>query len=191
MGMKRTDGKSALDAVEARLRASFRDGLAGDGRAYRAFLGMLASHLRQFLRRRLRSRPDDVEDLVQECLIAVHDKRHTYDVAQPVTPWLHAIARYKLTDHLRRARVEIASDDLDAEIDLLAEAAQDAADARRDVAKLLAQLPPRQRLPIFHVKLEGLTVAQTATMTGMSASAVKVGIHRGLKALGALIRTER
>lgn len=189
--MKRTNGKSMLDAREARLRTLFREGLGGDGRAYRAFLEMLASHLRQFLRSRLRSRPDDVEDLVQECLMAVHDKRHTYDVAQPLTPWLHAIARYKLTDHLRRTHLEIASNDVDGEVDLRAEAAHDAADARRDLTKLLARLPSRQRLPILHVKLEGLTVAQTATLTGMSVAAVKVGIHRGVKALAAFIRAGR
>ena len=189
--MERTDGKAALDAREARLRTLLQNGLAGDGGEYRAFLEALASHLRQFLRRRLRNRADDVEDLVQECLIAVHDKRHTYDIAQPLTPWLHAIARYKLADHFRRSRIEIATDDVDVEIDLLAGSAEDATDASRDVAKLLARLPPRQRLPIVHVKLQGLTVAQTAALTGMSVSAVKVGIHRGLKALAALVRPRR
>ena len=46
-------------------------------------------------------------------------------------------------------------------------------------------VPERQRLPIVHVKIEGLSVAETASLTGMSESAVKVGIHRGLKALAA------
>jgi RNA polymerase sigma-70 factor (ECF subfamily) len=49
-------------------------------------------------------------------------------------------------------------------------------------------LPERQRLPIVHVKLEGLSVVETAQLTGMSESAIKVGIHRGLKALATKIR---
>jgi len=55
----------------------------------------------------------------------------------------------------------------------------------------LERLPDRQRLPIVHMKLEGLSAAQTARRTGMSESAVKVGVHRGLKALAVLIREER
>ncbi|HJU22193.1 MAG TPA: sigma-70 family RNA polymerase sigma factor [Casimicrobiaceae bacterium] len=189
--MFRTDRKATLDAKETRLRALLIDALAGDAPAYRAFLRELAVHLRQFLRRRFRDRPDDIEDLVQECLIAVHDKRHTYDASQPLTPWLQAIARYKLADHWRRARIEVASDDVEEALDILAEGANDAADAKRDVAKLLGRLPEKQRLPIVHVKIEGLSVAETAGITGMSMSAVKVGIHRGLKALAAIVRAER
>jgi RNA polymerase sigma-70 factor, ECF subfamily len=92
--MLRTASKTRLDATEARLRARMVAALAGDATAYRAFLDELAVQLRRFLRERLRSRPDDVEDLVQECLLAVHDKRHTYDPSQPLTPWIYAIARY-------------------------------------------------------------------------------------------------
>lgn len=187
--MLRTASKARLDAREARLRGLLVGGLAGDDRAYRAFLVELAAHLRQFLRQRLMRRPDDVEDLVQECLLAVHNKRHTYDASQPLTAWIHAIARYKFTDYLRRREpMEIASGTVDDEPDLLAGAANDAADARRDLAKLLGRLPDRQRLPIVHVKIEGLSVAEAAIQTGMSISAVKIGIHRGLKALAALIR---
>jgi len=46
------------------------------------------------------------------------------------------------------------------------------------------------RLPIVHMELEGLSVTETARMTGMSESAVKVGVHRGLKALASMIRRE-
>jgi RNA polymerase sigma-70 factor, ECF subfamily len=65
------------------------------------------------------------------------------------------------------------------------------AEARIDLAKLLEKLPARQRLPIVHMKLEGLSVLETARITGMSESAVKVGVHRGLKALAAMIRKQR
>jgi RNA polymerase sigma-70 factor (ECF subfamily) len=174
---------------EARLRSLLVQGLAGDAGAYHAFLRDLGAHVRGFLRKRLARLPDEVEDLVQETLIAVHNQRHTYDPAVPVTAWLHAIARYKLVDLLRRrARQDLLHDPLDDQGELLVAGDTESSDARRDVAKLLATLPDRQRLPIVHVKLEGLSVAEAARLTGMSESAVKVGVHRGLKALAAAIR---
>lgn len=178
-----------MSASEERLRGLLARGLSGDGAAYHAFLADLTAHLRAFFRKRLDRIPDEVEDLVQETLIAVHNQRHTYDPGQPLTAWMHAIAKYKLVDFLRRrARTDALTDPLDDELEVFAASDADAAEARRDLAKLLADLPDRQRMPIVHVKIEGLSVAETAQLTGMSESAVKVGVHRGLKALAAKIR---
>jgi RNA polymerase sigma-70 factor (ECF subfamily) len=175
---------------EERLRGLLARGLAGDAPAYHSFLKELSAHLRAFLRKRLVNLPEEVEDLVQELLFAVHNQRHTYDPRQPLTAWVYAIARYKLVDLLRRrSRNELLNDPLDEDDALLAASDSEAADARRDLAKLLAALPDRQRLPIIHMKIEGLSVAETARLTGMSPSAIKVGIHRGLKALAAKIRS--
>ena len=174
---------------EDRLRDLLVRGLTGDNAAYHVFLKELSAHLRAFLRGRLTRLPDDVEDLVQETLIAVHNQRHTYDAGQPLTAWIHAIARYKLVDLLRRrAGRDALNIPLDDERELFARSDTEAADAKRDLAKLLDQLPDRQRLPIVHMKLAGLSVIETARATGMSEAAVKVGVHRGLKALAALIR---
>jgi RNA polymerase sigma-70 factor (ECF subfamily) len=183
----------ASDVRQARLRDLLMAAQRGDVVAYAAFLRELAPLLRAFFRRRLRTLPDDVEDLVQETLLAVHNNRHTYDATQPPGPWLLAIARYKLADLMRaRAGREALHDPLDDEgAELLTEAEPAAAEARRDLGVLLRQLPDKQRLPIEYVKIEGLSVAETARRTGLSESAVKVGVHRGLKALAALIRKSR
>ena len=126
---------------------------------------------------------------MQETLLAVHQKRHTYRPGEPLTAWVHAIARYKLVDLLRARSIrEVLNDPLDDELDVFASSDNDAAEARRDLSKLLADLPERQRLPIVHVKLEGLSVVEVAQLTGMSESAVKIGVHRGLKALAAKIK---
>jgi len=126
---------------------------------------------------------------MQETLLAVHNQRHTYRADQPLTAWVYAIARYKLVDFLRaRTKREDLNDPLDDELLLFAESDHEAFEAKKDVNKLLADLPERQRLPIQHVKLEGLSVAETAKRTGMSESAIKVGIHRGLKALAEKMR---
>lgn len=181
-----------MNTNEDRLHKLMVRGLGGDNAAYHAFLKDLSAHLRAFFRRRLARLPDDVEDLVQETLLAVHNQRHTYEADQPLTAWVHAIARYKMVDLLRRrAGREALTDPLDDEADTLLSCDTEADDARRDVATLLAELPDKQRLPIQHVKLEGLSVMETARMTGMSESAVKVGVHRGLKALAAMIRDSK
>ena len=178
-----------MEIVEERLRGLLLQGLDADAAAYQRFLKELSAHLRAFLRRRLAQRPDEVEDLVQETLLAVHNQRHTYRPEMPVTAWAHAIARYKLIDWLRAHRVkEALNDPLDDASELFASSDSEAALAKRDLGQLLQTLPDRQRLPIVHVKLEGLSVVETAQLTGMSESAVKVGVHRGLKALAAKIR---
>jgi RNA polymerase sigma-70 factor, ECF subfamily len=178
-----------MEASEERLRELLVRGLGGDPVAYHAFLRDLSAHLRAFLRRRLAHFPDDIEDLVQESLLAVHNQRHTYDVEQPLTAWVHAIAKYKMVDLVRRrASRDLLTEPLNDENDVFSSADADAAEARRDVTKLLEELPDRQRLPILYMKLQGLSVVETARITGMSASAVKVGVHRGLKALAAKIR---
>lgn len=175
--------------IEERLRGLLLQGLDADAAAYQRFLKELSAHLRAFLRRRLVQRPDEVEDLVQETLLAVHNQRHTYRPDMPVTAWAHAIARYKLIDWLRSHAVkEGRNDPLDDANELFSSSDSDAAEARRDLGQLLQTLPDKQRLPIEYVKLEGLSVVETARLTGLSESAVKVGVHRGLKALAARIR---
>lgn len=180
--------RNEKSATEARLRGLLLQGMAGDGAAYHAFLKDLSAHLRAYFRRRLTGLPDDVEDLVQEVLLAVHNQRHTYEAEQLLTPWVYAIARYKFVDLLRRrADREALHEPLDDELAVFASSDTEAAAARRDVTKLLEQLPEGQRLPIRLTKLDGLTVVEAANASGMSESAIKVGVHRGLKALAKLM----
>ena len=102
---------------------------------------------------------------------------------------MHAIARYKLIDLLRaRASGESLNVPLDDELELFAASDTEAREAKRDLDALLAGLPDRQRLPVVHVKIEGLSVVEAAQLTGLSESAIKIGVHRGLKALAAKIR---
>ncbi|WP_204731798.1 sigma-70 family RNA polymerase sigma factor [Hydrogenophaga laconesensis] len=173
-----------VTATENELHGLFVAGLDGDGAAYHRFLQRLAALLRGYFRRRLQQLPDEVEDLVQETLMAVHTQRQTYRRGEPLTAWVHALARYKLVDlWRRRARHEALNDPLDDELELFAQPDSETGEARRDLGHMLAQLPDHQRLPIQHTKLEGLSVAEAAQLTGMSESAIKVGVHRGLKAL--------
>lgn len=160
--------------------------LEGDGPAYRDLLRELTKFLRSYYRRRLIDGGADAEDLVQETLIAVHTRRASYDRSQPFTAWAYAMARYKLVDHLRKARVRAAVP-IDGREDLFAQDDQAQTEASRDVEQLLSVLPPRQQEAIRLTKLEGLSVDEAASRTGQSAAATKVGVHRGMKKLRALL----
>lgn len=177
-------------SVEESLKALLLAGLDGNETAYHAFLNQLSGRLRAYVRKRLFHLHDEVEDIVQETLLAVHNARHTYRADQPLTAWVYAIARYKLMDFLRmRSRHDAYNEPLDDYVDIFSSSDEEPAnDARRDIGVLLEQLPDKQRLPIVHVKLQGRSVAETAQLTGLSESAVKIGIHCGLKSLAAKIR---
>lgn len=178
-----------MRAREDCLKALLVRGLAGDAGAYHAFLQAVSAHVRAFLRQRLARLPDEVEDLVQETLLAIHNQRHTFDPGQSLSAWVHAIAKYKLIDAFRRrARRDVLTAPFDDARAVLAATDADPGETRRDLAKLLDSLPARQRLPIVYMKIEGLSVAETARRTGMSEAAVKVAVYRGLKALAAKTR---
>lgn len=172
-----------MQALEQQLKPLMLLGLAGDPAAQRRLLGACAERLTIYYARRLQGREADCEDLVQETLIAIHQRRASYDPAKPFTVWLHAVARYKLMDHLRshyrhRAiQLDDVSDRLEAEDET------DAPGSTLDVERLLVELPDSQREAISLTKLEGLSVAETAARMGHSQSNIKVLVHRGMKAL--------
>lgn len=181
----------AVDAFEAGLAALWQRAQVGDEAAYREALGRMATRLRAYFRRRLTDSPEDVEDLVQETLLALHLQRGTHEPGRPVSHWMHAIAGYKLVDHWRRqgrhdARHQSVEDDEDWPADEASP--HEAASARRDLRQLLQLLPAAQRRAIELTKLEGLSVAQAAHETGASEAAIKVQVHRGLQRLAQRVR---
>jgi len=177
---------------EPELKRLMLAGLAGDAAAHRAFLSLAATGLRAYLRARLRGRPDDVEDIVQETLIALHAKRGSYGPTLPVSAWMFAIGKYRLIDHIRRQRRRGISVDLDdAAADLSVESGAEAGNAQRDVARLLEKLPAKQQTAIRMVKLEDRSVREAAAATGLSESDIKISIHRGLKTLMKVVAEDR
>ena len=174
--------------AEAELKTLMVRSLGGDAAAYGELLRKLERHLRAYFARRI-GRGAEAEDLLQETLIAMHTRRATYDPARPFTAWVHAIARYKLIDHFRRNKRR-AEDPLDDTAQVFAAEDANAAEAGLDVERLLDRLPEKTRRLIRDTKLEGLSTAEAAAKYGISESAVKVGVHRGLKALGARVGDE-
>src|SRR5262249_9199910 len=92
---------------------------------------------------RVRRGATEAEDLVQEALLAIHVQRHTYDPDEPLTPWVHAIARYKLIDHLRRTRTSVADVPLEEPKEARAMDDHAAAESTYDLQRLLSRLPER------------------------------------------------
>lgn len=175
---------------EAELRALLTSGLSGSAVDYRRFLERLGPHLRAYFKGKLARSgrgAAEAEDLVQETLMAVHTRRHTYDAAQPVTPWVYAIARYKLIDHLRRTRAGLADLPIEDASELGARDDHAATESTLDVERLLAHLPGKMRQAVRAMKLEGLSAAEAAERSGMSEAAVKVSVHRGLKAMAGFV----
>lgn len=179
---------------EAELRRLMTVGLEGDAAAHKALLGRLSGHLRAYFRRhlgRINRGMVEAEDLVQEVLLAVHTRRHTYDPSQLFTPWVYAIARYKFLDYLRRTNARPENVGIEEAIEVVARDDHTAVESTFDIDKLMGVLSPKTREAIQYVKLDGLSVAEAAARSGMSESAVKVSVHRGLKVLARLIGKER
>jgi len=157
----------------------------GDAAAYNRLLTSLAPAVRAVARRglgRAGLAADDAEDVVQETLLAIHLKRHTWDPSLPLGPWVRAIARNKLIDAMRRRgrRDHIPIDDF---VDTLA---SDTAEPTPIPCKLdehLQSLPDRQQSVVRAISLDGASIRETAARLNMSEGAVRVALHRGLAAL--------
>lgn len=167
------------------LRAANR----GDGRAYAAFLRAVAPLVRGVARARGPGlSPEECEDIVQETLLAIHRKRHTWREESPVRPWLYAIVRHKVADAFRaRGRAVL----LPVEDVAAALPAPDGADPteRGDVERVIARLDPRAARIVRAIGLDGASVADTAAALAMTESGVRVALHRALRRL-AQLRTE-
>ncbi|MHB1110562.1 MAG: sigma-70 family RNA polymerase sigma factor [Devosia sp.] len=169
---------------ETRLAGLLRAALGGDEAAYAEFLRLVAALVRPVARRKLASGGGaDPEDVVQETLLAIHLKRHTWREDAPVMPWVYAIARYKIVDVYRRrgGRVEVNIEDL-AET-LPAQASESVSE--REIGKALAGLAAGQRNVVAAISVEGRSIAETARVLGMKETAVRVALHRGLAAIAA------
>ena len=178
-----------MPVVEKELKRLMVAGQGGDAAAYKNLLAQLSRYLRGYYKAKLAAfgrSGNDAEDLVQDTLMAMHTRRQTYNPEEPFTPWMHAIARYKLIDHLRRkdGRAHVGLEEV---VELTAYDDQIASESHVDLSRLLERLPEKMKQSIKGVKLDGLSVAETAERFGMSESAVKVNIHRGLRTLANLI----
>ncbi len=179
---------------EAALRPLMLASLNGDSVAHRTLLDRLSRLLRGYYKgklARIGRSASEAEDLMQDALMAIHTRRHTYDPDEPLMPWVHAVARYKLIDHLRRTKASIADVPIDHAAEIVATDDHAGAESKHDLHRLLGRLPEKMRRAIQYVKLDGLSVSEAAYRCKMSEAAIKVSVHRGMRALSAMIASER
>lgn len=155
---------------------------AGDKQAYGVLLGECQRWLRSYFGRKVA--PAQLDDLVQDTLLALHHKLATWDQTRAFLPWLAAIARYRWVDHLRRI---YRADETELADELAGVDEEPAIASRISLERLFAQLPVAQVRAIELVKIEGLSVSEASAASGQSESLIKVNIHRGLKKLAAMI----
>ncbi len=182
-----------MTTLEIELKALMLAGLKGDAASHRSLLDRLSRRLRAYYKAKLVAVGRGIaeaEDLVQEAILAIHIKRHTYDPREPLTPWVYAIARYKLIDFLRRNRASLAEVPIDEADEVMAHDDTTDAESTYDIRRLMERLPEGMQCAIMAVKLDGLSVTEAAERCGLSESGIKVNIHRGLKALAASIARE-
>jgi len=168
-----------------------RAAIVGDAESYRRFLVAIAPHIRAVARSRygtLIAAGSDIEDIVQEVLLAIHLKRSTWDDTRPIGPWVAAITRNKLIDILRRNRRH-ASIPIEEVVDTLATEDHAPDLSIREVDMLLGRLKAQQREIVQSISLNGLSIRETANRLQMSEGAVRVALHRALKALGTHYRS--
>lgn len=169
---------------ETRLHQLLSAALAGDERAYAEFLSAVCPLVRSVARRKLASNLQvDAEDIVQETLLAIHLKRHTWRPDEPVTPWLFAIARYKIVDAYRRRGTRVEVDIADFVETLAGPETETLSGA--EVSRALSCLSDGQRVVVQSISVDGLSIPETATRLGMKETAVRVALHRGLAAIAA------
>lgn len=174
--------RKARDAEWSEL---MRAAIAGDNAAYQNLLTDLSQALRAIVRRGFAGasvNAGDVEDVVQEVMLAIHLKRHTWDASKPIFPWILAIARNKMIDDLRR-RGRKGEVPIDGMLEVLEAGGQDDAIYAADVARVLDKLPDRHRDIVRSISIDGQSARDVATRLGMTEVAVRVALHRSLKTL--------
>lgn len=155
-------------------------GLAGDNAAYATFLSSVTPMLRRMAGRRLAS--SDVEDVVQEILISIHKSRHTFDGMRPIMPWLVSIARFRITDHLRKHYAQMRHQSIDiSELENILTDVTDESSSNESVEELLMDASDKDKKILTMMHVEGYTAKEIGKYIGMNESAVKVAAHRAIK----------
>jgi RNA polymerase sigma-70 factor (ECF subfamily) len=153
-------------------------------------------------------RPEDAEDVTQEVFLKVFRSIDTYRGDAPLEHWILRIATTTCQDELRRrtrrpaetpgarrgaegpaGRGDAASSEalLEKALEGRALDAAEAAAARALAADLLDRLPPRDRVVLTLLDLEGFSAAEVAALTGSTRAAVKVRAMRARRALRRMV----
>lgn len=164
----------------AALTTLFRSGLGGNQADYARFLASITPLLKRIVSKRLAA--CDVEDVVQEILISIHKARHTHDGVRPLIPWLVSIAKFRITDHLRKhyTQRQDKTVDISAWETILTDVTEGGVD-HESIDELLEGVPEAHKRILTLMHVEGYTAKEVGQQLAMNESAVKVAAHRAIK----------
>jgi RNA polymerase sigma-70 factor (ECF subfamily) len=167
---------------------------AGDAVAYRRLLREIVPFIRAVVRRR-HATPDRVEDVTQDVLLTIHRVRNTYDPSRPFINWLGAIAHRRSIDALRRKVRTDATETFspiayETYADPQANRGIEAHENSAVLSEAIAALPPGQRQAVELLRLRELSLAEAAAQSGQSVGALKVSLHRAIRALRGMLGRE-
>ncbi len=166
--------------------------IKGDSRAYREVLSQISRILRPFISKKISS-PSEVEDVLQEILISIHKARHTYDCKRPLLPWIYAIAKFRMQDHLRKVyadKLRFAGNYEELE-NIAAPDVTKSDLSYESIKQEIYQLPGKQPMILHLIHSEGYTAKEVAGKMCMTESAVKVAAHRAYKVLKKKLANDR
>lgn len=182
-----------MGANEEEWAVLMRAAMAGDEAAYRRFLEAVTPSIRAGARRNLARfglGASEAEDVVQDTLLALHLKRQSWDQDRPIGPWISAIARNKFIDLMRRRGRSIQVPIEDVAESLAAEESEATLDGY-DVTRMLDNLNEKQRNVVRSLTIDGASVRQTAERLNMTEGAIRVTLHRAVKALAMIYREQK
>ena len=175
----------------ATLESLMRAAQAGDKVAYNRLLSDIAILIRRFLAKRMAA--SDIEDVLQEVLASIHKARHTYDGKRPILPWIYAIARFRLTDYLRKHYANQSNKQVNIEdVEYFLEApVTESHDFPEYIDEAVGALGERDQKIIYLMHVEGFTAKEVGSQIGMKESAVKVAAHRAYKKMRVKLEASR
>jgi RNA polymerase sigma-70 factor (ECF subfamily) len=148
----------------------------------------IAAHMWRFTRDRL-----VYEELVHDVFVEAYLNLRSYRGDAPLEHWLMKIAtrvgyRHWKEQSRRRARNELSLANYDAAAPDSSQSEQN--EAAEQVHRVLGQLPPRDRLVLTLVYLEGCTIDEAARLAGWSHTMTKVQAFRARAKLKKLLTEE-
>jgi RNA polymerase sigma-70 factor (ECF subfamily) len=186
-GQGRVSVTTERDRDEVRWSRDMAAAHRGDARAYERLLSELGAVIERYIRRRFGPLAFG-EDCVQECLLAIHSGRHTYDPKRLFRPWFFTIVRNKTVDFLRRSHA--AARPIKGEEDALQDAMEPDPADELVAGELLQQLPQPYRDALELTRIIGYSTSEAAARAGISETAMRARVSRALRATEKLLGKE-
>jgi len=183
-----------VDYENSQEGALVRRAQAGDEAAFRDIVERYQSKVFSIIHGIIRQR-NDIEDLAQQVFSKVYFSIRNFDFRSSLITWIYKITVNECFDYLRKKKVRklVYESDLSEDEVRRVENTEPAVDrqvpvdqnlARRDyVVKLLTRVSEEERTLLLLKEVEGRSVEELATMTGMNENTIKVKLFRARQKL--------